>query len=114
MKKLIFLISLLCLNFTEASSLRESCLKNSKIDQSVIPFNYQVTVDWSKTSDHVHVAIEDVLFGENFKVVSSTDIGHFTIFQIIEVSGNSPKVYELGLTELQRLTRGGVSCLISL
>lgn len=112
MKSILLVTSMLLSGSIFAEqNIRELCENAYYATGYVELHQYDVTVDWSRLSDHGHVELESVVFGDNFKLLRERDLSNGkTVYSIKEVSGADASVYESGLEVLQRLTFQGVAC----
>lgn len=111
MKKLIILLSLFSMVTVSAQTLRETCENAYYATGYVELHQYNVTVDWSRLSDHGLEEFESIIFGEAFQYIKDTDLRNGkTVYTIKEISGFDFSTYEAGIKALQRLTFEGVSC----
>lgn len=92
-------------------SLRDVCENAYYATNYVELHQYDVTVDWSRLSDHGHVELESIIFGETFSLLGTKELPNGkTVYSIKEVPGYRINLYESGLEVLQRLTFKGVDC----
>jgi hypothetical protein len=112
MKVLILALTLFLNNSIFGSrSIREVCENAYYATDYVELHEYDVTVDWSRLSDHGHVELESVIFGETFSLLGTRELSNGkTVYSIKEVPGYRVNLYRAGLEVLQRLTFKGVDC----
>lgn len=115
MKILIALIFFSNLALAQTQSIRQQCEDAHYATDYVKLHQYRLIIDWSKISDHNHVKMENILYGDSFKVLKEMDINSKeTIFHFKEIGNFSPYRYEHLLYLLEEVSMGKVSCLYNI
>ncbi|EQC43693.1 hypothetical protein [Bacteriovorax sp. Seq25_V] len=76
--------------------------------------SYKVTIDWARISDHALVKLENIVYGDMFKVLKETDYARKTVYELKEAGSFSHEQYVKALEDLSILSGKNINCLYDL
>lgn len=109
---ILFLIAFYALS-TRAQGLRDVCENAHYATGYVKLHQYKLVIDWAKVSDHGLVQLENIVYGDQFLVLSEKNIQETTktIFTLKEAQKADSIDIEIALGELRVLSFNNISCL---
>lgn len=110
---LLPLIVLFSIN-VQAENLRDICENAYYATGYVKLHEYKLTIDWSYVSDNNLKLLEDVIYGDHFKVTKETDKGQKTFYELKEINAFDSVDYEADINLLKKISLNKIECLYDL
>ncbi len=115
MKSIIAILLVGLTTSVSAQGLRDICENAYYATGYTKLHQYSITVYWARISDHALVELEDIVYGDLFKVLSEKELGENRSRYILkERIGYEGYQYQAALNRLEKITGRKASCVYQL